>query len=473
MSSTEQLKRDFEDHLRQFLNGYHPGWAQGRQKQELGVDHQTLLRWTKGEANPKPGGFADFITIAKSLAKNTPRALEEIEELHAIYLQYYDTRYSSNNNPKAPDLADKQDSQHPKNNRLIINLPVKPPLFIGRDDDIVNLKSRLSFVSQSLTLIRGWPGVGKTTLVTSLAYSLEVTHLFHDGILWVALGENPNIFSGLDTWSRKIGLGMLRETSNLESVMASIREFLHDKNMLLIIDDAWVSDDAIPFILGGIKCATLITTRFTTVAEELAPASSDIYILGQLDVKKGVELIAQVAPVVVQRYPNEVTQLVSDLEGLPLALRVAGRLLHSEINKGFDVNEIFEQLSKSSKLLEARAPEDRFDARTGTTPTIDLLFRRSTDRLNEELRTNFILLGLLVAKPATFDLSAVQIVWEESSVDAARSILRELMGRGLIEYVPELDRFQIHALILMHAKHLLKEVEGEANQHSENSQRKL
>ena len=53
-------------------------------------------------------------------------------------------------------------------------LPEMPTLLIGRDDDLARLKEHLAIPDNKLRrpiiVIRGWPGVGKTSLVNALAY---------------------------------------------------------------------------------------------------------------------------------------------------------------------------------------------------------------------------------------------------------------------------------------------------------------
>src|SRR5258706_11674871 len=53
-------------------------------------------------------------------------------------------------------------------------VPLYPRLFIGRDHDVNEIYARLGVVPetrrQPLTIIRCWPGVGKTTLVNRLVY---------------------------------------------------------------------------------------------------------------------------------------------------------------------------------------------------------------------------------------------------------------------------------------------------------------
>src|SRR5262245_57144595 len=165
----------------------------------------------------------------------------------------------------------------------------------------------------------------------------------------------------------------------LEDVMGQVRALLREKKALLIVDDIWETDAALPFRIGGAGCATLITTRFLEVAREIAITPDDVYLLDRLTDDQGLELLVQLTPTMVDRYREESYELVGVLEGLPLALRVAGRLLEKEASTGFDVKESFQALGNEAALLREKAPEDRFDPKTGTTPTVQLLLKKSTD----------------------------------------------------------------------------------------------
>ena len=145
---------------------------------------------------------------------------------------------------------------------------------------------------------------------------------------------------------------------------------------------------------------------------------------------------------------------MQELEGLPLALQVAGRLLNTEVGYGFNVAQLIDELRHGAKLLEATAPADRTNLVTETTPTIAALLAKSLDRLDELTRDCYAYLGVFAPKPATFDADAMKFVWQ---VEDPKSIIKTLVDRGLIEYVPEIGRYQLHALLNMLAKSLLTE----------------
>lgn len=338
--------------------------------------------------------------------------------------------------------------------------PPTPSLIVGRKDDLQKLKGRLGIQSthepehpvQILTAIRGWPGVGKTTIASALAYDPDISAAFPDGVLWVSLGQEPNLMSEIAAWGRALGTDELLRALSLEEASAQLRALLRHRTALLIIDDVWESEHAVPFNVGGRACATIITTRLRNVADDLAPTPENVYLLSVLSDDESLELLSKLSPEVIAQYPDEALELAKELEGLPLALQVAGRLLNTEAGYGFGVRDLIVELHEGAKLLEAKAPPDRTDIANQTTPTIAALLQTSVERLDQETQDCYAYLGVFAPKPATFDLKAMKSVWQ---VDDPKPFARTLVDRGLLEYVHELERYQMHAVLVMHAKTLL------------------
>ena len=359
--------------------------------------------------------------------------------------------------------------------------PPLPSLIIGREDALRDLKARLSVASASvqvLTAVRGWPGVGKTTVASALAYDPDVRTSFPDGVLWVSLGQTPSLLSELAAWGRALGTDDLLKAKTVEEASARLAAFLLNRRMLLIVDDVWKPEHAIPFKIGGQGCAILITTRDNSVARALAPTPDHVYNLPVLTEDKALELLKSLATSVVAEYPQQSLLLVRELEGLPLAIQVAGHLLNVEASYGFGVTNLLNELREGAKLLAAKAPADRVDVANETTPTVAVLLQKSTDHLDNHTRDCFAYLGAFAPKPATFDLAAMKVVWQvedpkptarilvdrglllpiiETDKDALKDISSVQVDRGLLEPIIETGRFQMHALLVMHAKSLLTE----------------
>jgi hypothetical protein len=336
--------------------------------------------------------------------------------------------------------------------------PPRPGLFVGREGALADFEARLGVGGRPLrpvTVVRGWPGVGKTTLLNALAHDVRVRAAFPDGIFWVPLGDQGSPYSILAAWGQRLGLPVAEPRPSLDELTGQVRTLLAGRRALLMVDDVWQSTAAIPFkqVLGP-RCALLLSTRFGDVARELVDEpGEDIYVLPVLTEDEALALLARIAPQVAREHSDEYRGLVSDLEGLPLALRVAGRLLASEADLGIDIRPLIEEIRVSHRLLDAVAPDDRFDPRTGTTPTVSLLLRQSTDRLDPLSRDRFSMLGVFAPKPTSFDLSDLQAVWE---VRDPLPTLRRLVDRGLLEPIPAAGRFQMHALLVKHAFSLLE-----------------
>ncbi|HEU4784985.1 MAG TPA: NB-ARC domain-containing protein [Ktedonobacterales bacterium] len=335
-------------------------------------------------------------------------------------------------------------------------LPPLPALVVGRDEALREVKERLGIggaTMRAVTVIQGWPGVGKSSIVAMLAHDQEVARHFPDGVLWASLGEEPNILGPLSAWAGALNMNPARQARGIEEISAQLTAILREKRSLLIIDDVWRTEHATPFRVGGQMCAMVVTSRLNDVAIALAPTASDLYRLPVLTDHAAFELLGQLAPETTGQYPDAARELVRDLEGLPLAIHVAGRLLHSEAQLGWGVRELLVEIRRGAGLLMASAPSDMLGATVDTTQTVAALLKRSTDVLDAETRLCFAYLGLFVPKPASFDLDAMAVAW---NVVDPRPSARVLVSRGLLEPVGS-GRFQMHSLLVMHARSLLEE----------------
>jgi DNA-binding SARP family transcriptional activator len=338
-------------------------------------------------------------------------------------------------------------------------LPARPSLVVGREQSLRDLKSRLGIGGtemRSVTVIQGWPGVGKSTTVAALAHDREVIDQFPDGILWASLGEVPGVLNELSAWAEALGLSDPTRERKVETLNAQLQAGLRDRRMLLIIDDVWQTEHAMPFLVAGQGCAMILTSRLNDVALALAPTAFDIYRLSLLEEEAALELLGRLTPETVAEYPEAARELVRDLEGLPLAIQVAGRLLHNEARLGWGVGSLLRELHEGAALLEAAAPRDMVKIGQETSPTIAALLRRSTDALDAEMQQRFALLGLFVPKPATFDLGAMAAAWD---VTDPKPYARILANRGLLEPLSS-GRFQMHALLVLHARALFEGMVG-------------
>lgn len=345
-------------------------------------------------------------------------------------------------------------------------VPRRPDLLIGRDGDLEELLRRLAPKEDStgevagrlgppMTAVVGLPGVGKTSVAAELCARDEAQYFFPDGLLWASLGPSPDLVSILAEWSRSVGGPELEGYFSAEEASRRLAAFLRGKRMLVVADDVFEAEHAMPLKVIA-EGALLATTRAPEVARGLA-AHRDIYELRVLDNNDSAELLRELAPSLAEDEPDQLRTLARQLDGLPLALQVAGKLLEEESAYGWGVEDLLGELCEGKRLLQSKAPADVGGLAGDVAPTVAALLRTSYERLGEDAREGFRRLGVMAAKPATFDLRAAEAVWDSAD---GRIVMRTLARRGLIEQADG-DRFMVHPVLSAFATSMLEKDQKE------------
>ena len=261
------------------------------------------------------------------------------------------------------------------------------------------------------------PGVGKTALINVIAHDEKVRSNFEEGILWANVGEAGDIFALFQKWAKELGALQLQQIQDLSTLSAALRSVLSGRDLLIIADDVWtVQQGLLIKNIVDLKTSTLLlTTRFTDVARQLMDVPDDIYILGTLSENSALELLNMLAPDVIKIYKQRIPPLIQALEGLPLALRVAGPTLQHYYQMHLDLEMLIDEfVNHYKRLLNSLAPGDRFDEKTGRTPTIELLFKRSVQTLSPEAQQAFAVLGVFQRKTGNVCLPRTRRCLEDS-----------------------------------------------------------
>ncbi|MGD1095919.1 MAG: NB-ARC domain-containing protein [Bryobacteraceae bacterium] len=315
---------------------------------------------------------------------------------------------------------------------------------LGKSLEDLTAPAGESIALQTLVTVHGLPGVGKTTTAARLAHDPELRRSF-EGCLWVSLGQSPDSLAELKAWGRTLGLDIDRE-KDAKYARARLTAFLGQQRLLIIIDDVWTPEPAFDLMVGGACCATLVTTRVPEVANAIAPSEQDIYHLKVLSEDNSVALLKELALSVVALHPVESQELAKELECLPLALQVAGRLLREEQRKGPDglgVTQLLRHLRDPANLLDKDAPGG---------PKIGALLKKSINVLDPKAQMCFAFLAPCVEKPATFNQQALNALWLGIANDP-KQMTNLFISRGLLEPVGA-GRFWLHALLVAYARSL-------------------
>ncbi len=357
---------------------------------------------------------------------------------------------------------------HPSSSHLhppFLAPPLPAYALMGRDVIFAHLKAHLLAGKPPLAL-SGLPGVGKTALTVALAHDPALRDQFADGVLWVGLGNHPNLLALLGTWGTALGLSPdeLSKLPDLDTRARAVHAAIGLRRMLIVIDDAWSQADTVTFNLGGPNCATLLTTRLPKIALDFA--GEHTHPLPELSDDDGLTLLAEFAPHVITTEPDAARALVHAAGGLPLALTLMGRHLRQESHTGPPrrLRTALERLQTTETRLRLTQPASPLDHQPslsvrGDAPPLPLslltVIAISTETLDENTRRTFYALSIFPPKPNSFSEDAALAVG--SAVSPAPLVsLDILIDYGLLEYVPP-DRYTLHPILAEFARELAQE----------------
>ena len=339
------------------------------------------------------------------------------------------------------------------------SIPLQPPVhLVGRDEELVHLRARLrAGESVAMTALHGLPGVGKTTLAITLAHDAEMRAHFRDGILWAALGPQPDISSILSHWSMLLGIATPDQSSegDHEALAVQLRRAIGTRRMLLVIDDAWDLKDALVFKVGGSDCAHLVTTRFPGIASAFAPGATSI--IRELGENESVVLLRMLAPQLMGRDTQKVRELAQAVGGLPLALTLLGNYLRLQSYSGQArrVDAALERLSDAGERLtisEPRGPAERHSSLELDMPlSLQSVIDVTVQQLEPPTRAALYALAAFPPKPNHFSEEAALAV-----ADCKVATLDALIDTGLLESA-DASHYTLHQTIADFARAALQD----------------
>ena len=412
------------------------GWTREYVAEQIGIaDVKTIGRWERGVAFPRAYFLQKLCALFGMLAQDLGLYEEETSSSPAGLLQ---TFQDSNPCPSDPRLYDPT-----------IPLPhIEPDGLVGRDQLLGLLKQRLcSDTPPTVTALYGLPGVGKTALAIELAHDLDVQRHFSAGILWVALGPRPDICEQLRRWGVLLGCSAA-EMANVEDEAdwaRVLRSAIGLRRMLLVIDDAWKSEDALAFKVGGPHCTYVLTTRIPSLALDFA--NNGATRVPELDEDDSLKLLARFVPDIVANEHCAARALVQSVGGLPLALTLIGKYLKSQAYSGQPRRRraAMERLSHPEERLRLtimQAPLEQHTSLPAEIPlSLDAVIGISAWQLDEVAQRVLLLLSVFPAKPCSFSEEAALAVSA-----ASEETLDVLVDAGFLESIGS-GRYTLHPTI--------------------------
>jgi glycerol-3-phosphate cytidylyltransferase-like family protein len=337
-----------------------------------------------------------------------------------------------------------------------------PDNFVARPDALAAVKEKLlreSGRTLVVSAIAGLGGLGKSVLATALVLDPEVQGRFEDGILWITLGQNPDLQSCLGDWIR--ALDKSRDSfsaTTLESAKGYLHNLLTERRMLLVVDDVWNAAHSEWFRVGGPGCRVLVTTR------EAQVEGADYYALDLMSESEAVELVRRkLGSQWDEGQAGDVRRFARVVGYLPLALDLSVNLVRDKMGWGelqaefederravvldlFDSTESFELMSEKDREKDERKS------------SLKACFNLSLKRLNPEQRRRFSWLGVL-PEDARIDARMVATLWNLSEVMAKKGLI-ELFRRSFLTgagtSIEGFEMYRVHDLMHDTARGLIE-----------------
>jgi WD40 repeat protein len=263
--------------------------------------------------------------------------------------------------------------------------------------------------------VYGLGGIGKTVLAAAVARSSAVKERFPDGVLWLTLGQEPE----LPTLQAQVA----RSIAHDEVFMSAgeghrrLRELLADRAVLLVLDDVWDVEHASKLDVIGEHGRLLMTTRNREVLTALGASE---YRLDVLPLDQALALLARWAGCEVAALPNEAERVARLCGCLPLALAMIGAM----VREGADWRDVREALEQ--------ADIDEIAHRVQDYPYEDVLraMEVSVQALAPELHERYVDLAVF-DEDESIPVSALAVLWGMSE-RRARITLGKLASRSLV-----------------------------------------
>ncbi|HEU4328887.1 MAG TPA: tetratricopeptide repeat protein [Roseiflexaceae bacterium] len=329
---------------------------------------------------------------------------------------------------------------------------------VGRDALLADLRARLCQPEPVRLALDGMPGVGKTRLMTTLAYDPAICAHFGGGVFMATLGQQPDLDDVLRRWWLALGLPP-RPQESVEQQIDVFGAALARRGgpVLIILDDVWNAAHAGTLLPASRHLSAVLTSREQRLFQPLV-GKSDQRTLPPLDTADATTLLGQEAGVPASEDQQPLTTLAGLVGGLPLLLTLMGAYLaeqrHQQQTSWFAraLDELQDAATRLNLPIQA-VTQARAQGRGGLLAR----FRRpaspqalnaraiielSTSSLSRTEREVLVRLAALPPDPVSFGLDAAAEVAERDAEVAIRVLVR----RNLLMEAGD-GRFRMHRVL--------------------------
>ncbi|KAK7263085.1 hypothetical protein RJT34_30669 [Clitoria ternatea] len=233
------------------------------------------------------------------------------------------------------------------------SLPKNPEFIVGLDVPLSMLKMEVLKEGESVLILTGLGGSGKTTLATRLCWEEQVRDKFKQNILFATFSKTPKLKIIVETLFEQRGYQVPQFQNDEDAINqlgVLLRKF-EGSPILLVLDDVWPGSDALveKFQFRISEYKILVTSRAAFSRFGIP------YILKPLSQEDAMTLFHHYALLDKSsvNIPDEdlVQKVVKNCKGLPLAIKVIGRSLSHQPYESWKKME--EELSQGHFILSS------------------------------------------------------------------------------------------------------------------------
>ncbi len=311
-------------------------------------------------------------------------------------------------------------------------VPDLPPHFQKRSDLLMRVRDALLVDLQKPAVItgadsrvglQGMGGIGKSVLAAALARDRIIRRSYPDGIIWVSVGQQPNLVLLLNDVARH--MGNHEPFDSMAKGQGILKKILQDKRVFLVLDDVWSAPDALVFNVLGPRCRALITTRDAGIINTLEGTLHRVDLFDEL---QSLQLLADAIGIDREALPMEANEVVKECGNLPLALDLCGGMAKK---RDGDWSGILERLQNADldKIHDRQAINKQHES-------IWQAMQASIDMLDLEEQQRFAELSVFPSD-RTIPEATVGILWHHTgNLDDwdTEELLINLYERSLIRF---------------------------------------
>ena len=294
---------------------------------------------------------------------------------------------------------------------------------------------------ETTVTITGLGGFGKTTAVISLCHNPLVKEHFTDGFVFVELGPQATDPSKLFQLYH-LFTGEHLKYHDISLVEQEIKQLTNTfyRNLLIIIDDVWYVEDAIPFVKAFTNCKTILTTRMNDI-EQYIPSIQSVTV-GPVTQNEAISLLTSGVIDSSQLSQEDVSlldELAQNVHLWPLLLSlIRGQLFYNlkqcHLSYQCAIENIQAKLHhKGLTAFDKNNLKDMKDMSKSRNLAVKACIEITLELLTNSMSDNFKSLTIWSGIGYPLQTAVLHTLWDISK-EQAQDVLDTLWNYGLVQF---------------------------------------